>query len=63
LKILERSGIMSREVIGRVHHCKLKPRTVRAAASWLGAQERFWNAALDRLDIELTGKNHRKRSS
>jgi DNA-binding transcriptional ArsR family regulator len=63
LKILERSGVVSRRVEGRVHHCKLEARAMRAAALWIENQERFWNAALDRLDVELTGTNHRKRSS
>jgi hypothetical protein len=35
---------------------------MHAASSWLEAQEAFWNAALDRLDIEITGKNHRRKA-
>jgi DNA-binding transcriptional ArsR family regulator len=63
LKILERSGVVAREVVGRVHHCRLEPKVMRAAGSWLVKQERFWNAALDRLEIELSRTNQRKRSS
>ncbi len=53
VKILERSGIITREIVGRVHHCRVQPRCMRAAGSWLEAQQRFWNAALDRLAQEL----------
>ena len=60
LKVLERSGLLAREISGRVHHCRLEPGAMRAAASWLDAQERFWNAALDRLDNQLTGSDARR---
>jgi DNA-binding transcriptional ArsR family regulator len=53
LKVLERNGVIERRVHGRVHHCSLRSRTIRSAASWIEAQERFWNAALDRLEEEL----------
>ncbi len=61
LKVLERSGMLARNVIGRVHHCRLEPGAMRAAGSWLEAQERFWTAALDRLDDELSATSSRKR--
>lgn len=54
LKVLERYDVIERHVRGRVHHCSLRPGTMRSAGSWIEAQERFWNAALDRLDEELT---------
>jgi DNA-binding transcriptional ArsR family regulator len=53
LKILERSGLLRRKVLGRVHTCRLEPASMHAAVSWIEAQERFWNAALDRLGEEL----------
>jgi DNA-binding transcriptional ArsR family regulator len=62
LKVLESSGVVAREVVGRVHHCRLEPNVMRAAGSWLAKQERFWNAALDRLEIELSTTRERKRS-
>ena len=54
VKVLEASGLIAREVRGREHHCRLEPGAMRAAASWLETQERYWNAALDRLDALLT---------
>lgn len=53
LKVLERYDVIERHVRGRVHHCSLRQRTMRSAGSWIEKQERFWNAALDRLDEEL----------
>lgn len=50
LKVLEKSGVLRREIDGRVHRCRLDPRPMREAALWIEKQERFWNAALDRLD-------------
>lgn len=50
LKVLERSGLLEREVDGRVHHCRLDPQAMQAASSWIEEQRRFWNAAFERLD-------------
>jgi DNA-binding transcriptional ArsR family regulator len=61
VKVLERSGVIARDVVGRVHHCRLQPRVIRFAGSWLEAQERFWNAALDRLADDLAKDPKRKR--
>jgi DNA-binding transcriptional ArsR family regulator len=64
LKVLESSGMLVRDVVGRVHHCRLDPGAMHAAAAWIESQERFWNAALDRLDAELsrpTDNNDKKR--
>jgi DNA-binding transcriptional ArsR family regulator len=61
VKVLERSGVLVRDIVGRVHHCRLQPRAMRAAGSWIQAQERFWNAALDRLEDVLAKDSKRKR--
>ena len=50
VKVLERAGLLRREVLGRVHRCSLEPRAMDAASGWLERQRRFWSAALDRLD-------------
>jgi len=54
VKILEQSGLLKRDVVGRVHHCRLEPVAMRAASSWLDEQRAFWNATFDRLDDYLT---------
>jgi DNA-binding transcriptional ArsR family regulator len=50
VKILEHSGLLRREVIGRVHHCSLDPAAMRAASTWLDEQRVYWTATFDRLD-------------
>jgi DNA-binding transcriptional ArsR family regulator len=62
LKVLERSGMLKREVDGRVHHLRLEPAGMHAAAAWIESQERFWNAALDRLAAELSAPTEKKRN-
>lgn len=49
LKVLEESGLVVREVVGRVHHCSVAPKALRAATTWIDRQQRYWNAALDNL--------------
>ena len=61
IKVLEASGLIAREIRGREHHCRLEPATMRAAASWLDTQQRYWNAALDRLDEYLSRTSPRKK--
>jgi|HubBroStandDraft_5_1064220.scaffolds.fasta_scaffold11773_4 DNA-binding transcriptional ArsR family regulator len=63
LKVLERHNVIQRRVRGRVHHCSLRPRTIRSAGSWIEAQERFWNAAFDRLDEELATTSNGENNS
>lgn len=53
LKVLEKAGLLRREVLGRVHRCQLQLQPLSQAAQWLSFYERFWNAKLDALDQYL----------
>lgn len=53
VRILEESGLLAREIDGRVHRCRLEPKALRAAATWFDRQERYWRAAFERLDALL----------
>jgi DNA-binding transcriptional ArsR family regulator len=53
VKILEQSGLVQREIAGRVHHLRLSPKAMQAASSWIETQRKYWNATLDRLDAYL----------
>lgn len=53
VRILEESGLLAREIEGRIHRCRLEPKAMRSAATWFDRQERFWNAAFDNLDRYL----------
>lgn len=53
VKILEESGLVQREITGRVHHLRLSPVAMDVASSWIETQRKYWNATLDRLDAYL----------
>ena len=50
MKVLERSGLVSRRIEGRVHHCTLNPLALSAAQSWLEFYREFWEQRLDELE-------------
>jgi DNA-binding transcriptional ArsR family regulator len=39
---LERAGLVHREIRGREHICRLRPRPLRQANAWLGQYRQFW---------------------
>jgi DNA-binding transcriptional ArsR family regulator len=53
IQVLERAGLVRREVQGRVHTCHLDARPLHAGAEWLRHYERFWNRKLDALEALL----------
>jgi len=53
LKVLEKAGLLRRQVIGRVHRCRLVPQPLNEAAEWIAFYEKFWNTKLDALDSYL----------
>ncbi|HVN68719.1 MAG TPA: metalloregulator ArsR/SmtB family transcription factor [Candidatus Binatia bacterium] len=53
VKVLEEAGLLKREIVGRVHRCRLEPKAVEAASTWIEEQRRFWSGALDRLEAYL----------
>ena len=63
LKVLERAGLLVREVDGRVHHMRLRPEGFRDAAQWVDAYRKFWEAQLDRLSafLEVANKQASRR--
>lgn len=50
IKVLEKAGLIRREVRGRSHICRLEPAPLASAHKWLGFYERFWTSRLDILD-------------
>ena len=53
LKVLERAGLLSREVDGRVHRCRLQVRPIEHAAAWIARHRKFWERQLDSLSAYL----------
>src|ERR1700737_592782 len=48
IKTLENTGLIRREVRGRIHLCRLASGPLASAYEWLSFYERFWT---DRLDL------------
>ncbi|RNF85474.1 ArsR/SmtB family transcription factor [Montanilutibacter psychrotolerans] len=59
IQILERAGLIQREVQGRVHTCRLDARPLHVGAEWIRHYERFWNQKLDVLDSLLRAEDAR----
>jgi DNA-binding transcriptional ArsR family regulator len=49
VKVLERAGLIRRQVIGREHHLSLQGAPMSRAARWLMDYQQFWEDRLDRM--------------
>ena len=49
LQVLEASGLVRSEKVGRVRTCRIEPKMLRSAEQWLGARRTIWERRLDRL--------------
>jgi DNA-binding transcriptional ArsR family regulator len=49
VRVLERAGLIRREIDGRVHRCALDAAAMRAADDWIARYRTFWEHALDSL--------------
>lgn len=64
--VLERAGLVRREVQGREHLCSLEPTPLREATAWLDYYRQFWEVRLDALEryvarkIKTTNKHGEK---
>ncbi len=56
IKVLERSGLVRREKLGREHFLELRAKPMRDVARWISRYERFWNTKLDSLDEFLASQ-------
>ncbi len=57
IKVLERAGLVQREVHGRLHVCQLDATPLHAGLEWMRHYERFWNERLDALDALLKAED------
>ncbi|TCK28812.1 ArsR family transcriptional regulator [Ancylobacter aquaticus] len=53
IKALEAAGLVTRDIRGRQHLCRLQPGRLAEAHEWLSFYERFWTERLDALDALL----------
>ena len=50
LKVLEETGVIRREVIGRTHRLSLEPDVLSEAADWMEQQRALWGRLFDVVD-------------
>jgi DNA-binding transcriptional ArsR family regulator len=53
LKVLEDTGVISREIEGRTHRLTLELETLREAAEWMDRQRALWGRFMDVVDEYL----------
>lgn len=53
LQVLEESGVIRTEKVGRVRTCRLEPDGLRAAERWLEERRTLWERRFDRLGALL----------
>jgi DNA-binding transcriptional ArsR family regulator len=56
LMVLERAGLVHREIKGREHYCWIDPDPLAEANTWLEHYRRFWEQRLDALQVYLARK-------
>lgn len=63
IQVLERAGLIRREVQGRVHTCRLDAGPLHLGVEWLRHYERFWTRRLDALEALLNAEDPGKSSA
>ena len=53
LKVLEESGLVTSEKIGRVRTCRVDPKMLSQAEAWVAERRQMWERNLDRLGAFL----------
>jgi DNA-binding transcriptional ArsR family regulator len=49
LQVLEASGLVRSEKVGRVRTCRMEPAALRPVERWIGARRSSWERRLERL--------------
>jgi DNA-binding transcriptional ArsR family regulator len=53
LKVLEKAGLIERDILGREHYCSLALPPLEEAIAWLDNYRAFWTLRLEALEQEL----------
>jgi DNA-binding transcriptional ArsR family regulator len=53
LQVLEASGLVRSEKVGRVRTCRVEPKALRTAEHWIAERRAFWEERFDRLGAYL----------
>jgi DNA-binding transcriptional ArsR family regulator len=59
LQVLEASGLVETEKLGRVRTCRIEPAGLSVAAQWIADRRTIWERRLDRL-TDLLAEPHEK---
>jgi DNA-binding transcriptional ArsR family regulator len=54
LAVLEASGLVRSQKVGRVRTCRIEPKALQAAERWISERRASWERRLDRLGDFLT---------
>lgn len=60
VQVLEAAGLLTREIDGRVHHCRLSAGAMKDAAAWIEQYRAFWEAQFDALAKYLESAKEEK---
>ena len=61
LQVLQESGLVGSEKVGRVRTCRLEPAAMRRAERWMSERRAFWEQNLDNLGDYLAGERTKAR--
>ena len=56
LQVLEASGLVRSEKVGRVRTCRIEPAALRTAEKWISERRTMWERRLDRLGDFLSAQ-------
>ncbi|HYH78309.1 MAG TPA: metalloregulator ArsR/SmtB family transcription factor [Longimicrobium sp.] len=57
LQVLEASGLVRSQKLGRVRTCTIQPAALRTAEQWITERRTLWERRLDRLGEYLAGQD------
>jgi len=56
LQVLEQSGLVKTEKVGRVRTCSVETKALRSVEQWIGARRTMWEQRFDRLGVYLAAE-------
>lgn len=59
LQVLEQSGLIKTEKVGRVRTCTIDTSALSLAEQWINERRMAWNRRLDRLGAFLAAEEHK----
>lgn len=63
LQMLEASGLVRSEKMGRVRTCRIEPKALATAETWIAEQRALWEGRLDRLEDYLETMKSKEKDS